>query len=193
MAMNMGINGVNNWVTEICGIEKTSAWQFNITAEDADICNRWMELAAFLPMVRIKGSFSENLVSTNAAYGNFTDFTRAMHQRLPFTRYIYSQMFSANYTGGSVVYPLYFDFPTDKQALDNIEQTFMLGDSVKVSPILDSNPDSSATFSSYFPAGVWRDLNDFTVSVKSTGSYFKLPRTPGKTQHHLKAGKVLPL
>lgn len=95
-----------------------------------------------------------------------------MNQRLPFTRYIYSQMFSANYTGGTVVYPLFFDNPTDDESLNNIEQTFMLGDSLKISPVLDSKakPTSgNAThFKSYFPEGVWRDIFDYSSFINST-------------------------
>lgn len=46
MAMSAGINGINNWVTEVCGVEGSDP-------SDAELCTRWMELAAFLPMVRI--------------------------------------------------------------------------------------------------------------------------------------------
>jgi alpha-glucosidase (family GH31 glycosyl hydrolase) len=46
-------------------------------------------------------------------------------------------MFSANYTGGTVVYPLIFDYPADDEAFKNIESTFMLGDALKISPVLD--------------------------------------------------------
>ena len=63
-------------------------------------------------------------------------FVSSMTQRGPFTRYIYSQMFAKNYTGGQLVYPLLYDYPEDDTCLDNIESTYMLGDSIKVSPVL---------------------------------------------------------
>jgi len=52
-------------------------------------------------------------------------------------------MFACNYTGGSLVYPLYFDYSDDENALLNIEQTFMLGDALKISPVLSADSSQS--------------------------------------------------
>jgi alpha-glucosidase (family GH31 glycosyl hydrolase) len=41
--------------------------------------------------------------------------------------------------GGALVKPLFFDYPTDDEAFENIDNTFMLGDALKVSPVLDKN------------------------------------------------------
>lgn len=61
--MSAGINGINNWVTEICGIE---SFQNRILTDDQiEICTRWAEIAAYLPMVRIKGDLSEYIVYNN--------------------------------------------------------------------------------------------------------------------------------
>ena len=70
-------------------------------------------------------------------------------------------MFAANYTGGQLVYPLLYDFPEDDECLKNIENTYMLGDAIKVSPRIDPAQEDNnlTTFKSYFPKGVWRDLN----------------------------------
>jgi alpha-glucosidase (family GH31 glycosyl hydrolase) len=38
--------------------------------------------------------------------------------------------------GGAVVRPLFFDYPNDDNTFNNVESTYMLGDSIKVSPIL---------------------------------------------------------
>lgn len=108
-------------------------------------------------------------------------------------------MFAANHTGGSLVYPLIFDNPADDEAFNNIEHTFMLGDALKISPVLDSssNPSSgnSTHFKSYFPAaaGIWRDIYNFSNSIDSQGQYFDLERKSGQTKVHLKPGKVVPL
>ena len=73
-------------------------------------------------------------------------------------------MFAVNYTGGQLVYPLLYDFPEDDEALNNIEDTYMLGDSMKVSPRINPKNENNnmTTFKSYFPLGVWRDLNNWT-------------------------------
>ena len=67
MSMSAGINGMNNWVTEICGVEN---FQGVLTDEQLEICTRWAELAAYLPMIRIKGDLSEYLVNYNQSAAN---------------------------------------------------------------------------------------------------------------------------
>jgi alpha-glucosidase (family GH31 glycosyl hydrolase) len=51
--------------------------------------------------------------------------------------------------GGSLVYPLFFDFPNDDASFDNADSTFMIGDSIKVSPVLESGVTDE--YEAYFP------------------------------------------
>jgi len=51
------------------------------------------------------------------------------------------------------------------------------------------------TFTSYFPKGVWADLNNWTngfVNASEGGAYFNLTKRDGMTSIHLKAGKIIP-
>jgi alpha-glucosidase (family GH31 glycosyl hydrolase) len=73
------------------------------------------------------------------------------------------------FNGGSIVYPLFFDYPEDDNCFSKIEDTYMLGDALKVSPVLD--PNVPTTFQSYFPAGNWADINSFISIVNSEGAY----------------------
>ena len=84
--------------------------------------------------------------------------TAAIKQRFSFTRYIYSQMYLVHREGGSLVKPLFFDYPYDDECFVDTEQSFFLGDSVKVSPVLTAN---ATNYSVYFPAGTWADLGNF--------------------------------
>jgi len=100
-------------------------------------------------------------------------------------------MFYANYTGGAVTYPLFFDFPEDDETFNNVESTYMLGDSIKVSPVLEYNEE--ITFKSYFPEGDWMDLNNFTNRIIATqGGYFDLDKLEGQANLHLAPGKLIP-
>ena len=45
-------------------------------------------------------------------------------------------MYLSYRVGGSVVKPMFFDYPQDDKCFTDIEHTYMLGDSIKVSPIL---------------------------------------------------------
>jgi len=82
-------------------------------------------------------------------------------------------MFAANYTGGSVTYPMFFDSPDDNETFNNIEATYMLGDALKISPVLMSNATSNETHSSYFPQGIWRDVFNYSnvVNMSEGGGY----------------------
>lgn len=86
MAMMMGLNGFNHWVTDVCGIDMGATQMLNQT--EIEICARWMEVSAFLPMVNVKSRLLD-LVET-APTTTYYGFLDAMAQRGPFTRYIYS-------------------------------------------------------------------------------------------------------
>jgi len=49
-------------------------------------------------------------------------------------------MYMTHTNGGSLSHPLFFDFPADDGSFSDaaISQTFMLGDAVKVSPVLSN-------------------------------------------------------
>jgi alpha-glucosidase (family GH31 glycosyl hydrolase) len=48
-------------------------------------------------------------------------------------------MYSVFREGGALIRPLFFDYPTDDKTFDNVDNTFMLGNALKVSPVLDKN------------------------------------------------------
>lgn len=177
-AMTMSLNGINHWVTDVCGVDMNEKRRLNATEEE--ICLRWLELSAFLPMVNVKSRLLD--IVLEAPKTNYSSFIKAMEQRGPFTRYIYSQMFAANYTGGQVVYPMLYDYPEDDNCVDNIEYSYMLGEAIKVSPVLEvKNPMSNFTFNAYFPKGFWYDLNDWSsfINASAKGDYFDLLRVEG--------------
>ena len=76
-------------------------------------------------------------------------------------------MYKVYREGGALVYPLYFDYPTDENLLQFLDETYMLGDAIKVSPVLDQG--INATYSVYFPVGAWADLNQQNITINSTG------------------------
>jgi alpha-glucosidase (family GH31 glycosyl hydrolase) len=89
-----------------------------------------------------------------------------------------------------MVYPLFFDYPSDDNCFADIEHTYMLGDSLKVSPVLSAGVKT--TYNAYFPAGKWADMNDFSNILTSTGGYIALNQSYAYTNVHLKEGKIVP-
>lgn len=115
----------------------------------------------------------------------------AIQQKAAYARYTYSQMYKVYREGGSIVRPLFFDFPNDDNCFidDVTDSTFLLGDAIKVSPVLTA---SSVMYDSYFPKGQWADLNNYNVKVNSTGQNVTLNASDTATNVHLKAGKIIP-
>ena len=116
---------------------------------DEELCARWAQTAAFFPLVRNfynstyknwQGQWVATPPSEPYNMQNFNwqyTYSSAINQRLGFTRYIYSQLYSAYRNGGAVMRPLFFDAPNDDAAFEHYQDTYMLGDSIKVSPVLN--------------------------------------------------------
>lgn len=85
-------------------------------------------------------------------------YAGAISDRLKYSRYIYSQMYSAYRMGGSVVRPLFMDYPNDNNSHYYSDSTYMLGDSIKVSPVLTQGKKEGDTFTVWFPQGKWYSL-----------------------------------
>lgn len=85
-------------------------------------------------------------------------------------------MYSSYREGGSLVKPLFFDYPEDDKTYENIDTTFMLGDAIKVSPVLEQGKKETDQYSVYFPKGVWIDLHNPTqvIDASTEGKYVNL-------------------
>lgn len=138
-AYSLSMAGMNNLMVDGCG---------SLGLLDEELCARWMQLAAFMPMFRgyynatYTDSKGNRLPTDPSEYWNFKNqdyqiaYTSAIANRMPYLRYIYSQLYRTYRVGGAIVRPLIFDNPTDTQTYNNVEETYMLGDSIKVSPVL---------------------------------------------------------
>jgi alpha-glucosidase (family GH31 glycosyl hydrolase) len=67
--------------------------------------------------------------------------------------YYYSHFWDIHDNGGSFFKPLFFEFPSDLIAYQEIEYNILLGDALKAS-ILTVEP-TDTKFSYYFPEGIW--------------------------------------
>lgn len=201
--MGLSLYGVGNTMVDSCG---------SLGKMDQELCARWMQLAAFMPMVRNfynetywDAETKTRLNTDPSELSAFTDFdfsfayNSAISNRLPFLRYIYSQLYYAYRYGAAVVKPLFYDYPEDDNAFDQSNykafDTYMLGDSIKVSPVLDQGVKDGDKYKAYFPAGKWYDLNNYTNVVDTTkgGAMVDLTSDFAFTNIHLKAGKIIPI
>lgn len=169
---------------------------------EEDMCARWYQLSAFYPFARnhYTSSDPEETVSPQEPF-NFEDKYKesarlAVLQRYSFLRYFYTRLFEiSKQGGGTLVRPLFFEFPEDEKAYLGYEHTFMVGDALKVTPVLTKADSDREKVESYFPDGSrWISLNDFTSVVEgdSKGVNRTLDAPWEYTIVHQKEGTVIP-
>lgn len=79
--------------------------------------------------------------------------------------------------------------------MTDIERTFIVGDAIKVSPVLENLEQLTDEFSVFFPPGRWVDLDDFSVTsvTKTNGETIKLNASSTTVRKHLMPGAILPV
>lgn len=107
---------------------------------------------------------------------------------------MYTCLFEASTSGRTCIDPLLFHYPEDDEVYTNIEHTFLVGDALKVSPVLSPFVKE---IKSYFPAGGdWVSMQNYTDVVKlndsSKGEWVKLDATLPTVNVHLRPGYMVP-
>lgn len=67
--------------------------------------------------------------------------------------------------GGAYLRPLFFDYPFDENCYEDVESTFMAGDSIMVAPLMEKQNETE--YKRYFPAGKWISLNNYSKIIES--------------------------
>ncbi|XP_037287885.2 lysosomal alpha-glucosidase-like [Rhipicephalus microplus] len=149
------------------------------------LCQRWIEMGAFFPLgldFRMKRSSADTLPMTPAAL-------EAVSMRYSLLPVLYTLFFRVSLSGGTVVRPLFFEFPLDK-ATYTLDEQFMWGSSILFSPILDEGVTSH---SYYLPPDVWFD---FKSGLRKDGSTEMMSRSVTENSTllvHVRGGQVLPV
>ena len=78
----------------------------------------------------------------------------ALINRYCYIRYYYSSFYDIYLDGGSFFKPLFYEYPLDKKAYDDVEVNILLGNGLKLSmetTNLDFTKNPSVTKDFYFP------------------------------------------
>lgn len=161
--MNMNMYGIPQAGADVCG--------FFGEHKDDEMCARWIQLATFYPFARAhqnltwKGGPSDRSEPYLLVEPWLTVARDSMFDRLQYLRHMYTCLFEVSQWGGTCFDPLFYYYPDDDNLFDNIEESFMIGGALKVSPILAPNV---TVYDSYFPAGIWVSLRDFSNIIDTT-------------------------
>jgi len=168
---------------------------FGRSGED-EMCARWIQLATFYPFAR------QHHDDTGGGAPNepwrlrepFQSWARnAIHDRLQYLRHLYTCLFEASKSGQTCFDPLFFHYPYDDSTFMETEHSFIVGDALKVSPVL---APGVKTIRSYFPRGSWVSMKDFgdivTPNASLQGEWLHLKAPTDTVNVHLRPGFLVP-
>jgi alpha-glucosidase len=112
-------------------------------------------------------------------------------------RHLYTCLYEASDEGQTCYDPLFFHYPLLEEAYAEMENTFLVGEAIKVSPVLEPNAE---VIKSYFPNGEWVNLNNYSdiLKVNDPSGGQSVPLTiineasSALVAKHLRPGKLIP-
>ncbi|HEY6251827.1 MAG TPA: TIM-barrel domain-containing protein [Candidatus Angelobacter sp.] len=115
---------------------------------------RWMEFAAFVPIMRVHGNFNEHRQPWVYGSQAEADAKAAIELRYRLMPYMYAYEREAHESGVGMVRPLFWDFPDNTTENAYRTDEWMFGDELLVAPVLS---EGQAQRSIYLPQGEWID------------------------------------
>ena len=155
-----------------------------------ELCARWIELGAFYPFSREHNDLHSKPQELYLWPSVTEAAQKALKMRYQLLPYLYTQFSHAYFEGQTVARALWFNFPTDSTA-HTIEEQFMLGAGILISPVLS---EGSTSVNAYFSCGLWYKFSDLSLDVDaSAGSLWKEIETPlTSTNVHIRGGNIIP-
>lgn len=187
--LKYSISGVLN--SNLFGIPMVGADTCGFSGDTTEeLCARWITLSA------MAYTFSRNHADLNSAPQELYQWEsvaraarKSLDMRLQLLPYIYAQFYRASLNGGTVLRPLFFEFPGVIETW-KISSQLMVGASILVSPVLEGKTDSVSAF---FPEGVWWNPFSRETLVIETPGYRLLNASMEEIPVHFRGGTVLPM
>ncbi|AUP80857.1 glycoside hydrolase family 31 protein [Flavivirga eckloniae] len=191
--LNFCMAGIPYWTTDIGGFFRDGKSLNGSTFKDQykseeykELLTRWFQYGTFCPLFRIHGYVSDTEIWRYGKAFETTarDFINLRYQLMP---YIYSTAWNVTKNNGSMMTPLAYSFPNDKNAWD-IGNQFLFGDNIMVCPVTEYKARNRTV---YLPEGTWFDF--WTNKVISGGKEISADAPLNKLPLYVKAGTILPL
>lgn len=185
--LNMMAAGYPYWTVDAGGFFRPGNAQYTDPAYH-ELLLRWLQLAVFLPLMRVHG-YQSTTEPWHYGAGVEARYRAAIEQRYRLLPYIYSIAAEVTREGSSLLRPLVMDFPDDPLALDQVH-SFMFGPSLHVAPVLAPGVERWKVYLPQKPGG-WYDFR--TGEHRSGGAHYDVAVTPDHIPVHAGAGAILPL
>ncbi|KAK1837146.1 family 31 glycosyl hydrolase [Podospora conica] len=181
-AFQLSLAGVPFFGADACGFNGNT---------DAELCARWMQLAAFFPFYRNHNALGAR-PQEPYVWSSVADATKtAMHIRYILLPYMYTLLALAHKEGGTFMRALAWEFPHEPW-LAGVDKQFLVGPAVMVLPVLEPG---AKTARGVFPGGegtVWYDWYTQTaVPSSEAGEEVSVDAPVGHIPVYLRGGQVV--
>ncbi|KAG7095313.1 hypothetical protein E1B28_006078 [Marasmius oreades] len=157
---------------------------------DEELCNRWMQLSAFMPFYRnhnTKGAISQEPYRWESVTNASRIAIAARYSLLP---YWYTLFANSSIRGTPPVRALFFEFPNEPE-LFGLDTQYMVGRDILITPVLSPNVTS---VDGIFPGRgqvVWRDFFTHQVVQPSSNGNTTLDAPLGHINVHIRDGSAI--
>ena len=107
--------------------------------------------------------------------------------------YLYTLFYLAELNGDTVVRPLFFEFPNDKNSYGpQSESQFLWGSGFMIIPVIE---EGKTKVDAYFPPGRWYpySISENIKPIESKGEVISLDAPVGKVNTAIRGGTVVPI
>ncbi len=177
--LNLGLSGIPYSGSDIGGFKGNPS---------AELYLRWFQMSCFMPFCRTH-SANNTKPRTPWSFGEPTlsiirEFLRLRDRLMP---YFYTLAWEASQSGHPLVRPLFWADSKDSR-LWNVEDAFLLGNSLLVCPIVEEGATSRTVI---LPQGHWYNFWDHTLLAGGTEVNLEAPQD--QIPILVKAGSILPM
>lgn len=191
-ALNTGMSGIPLWTSDAGGFisetsnsEDTRHLYKNDIARHANLYERWVQFAAFCPMMRVHhAGESAPYMFGGVVTDSVAHYVRLRYRLLP---YIYSYAYKTHITGEPIMRPLIFEYPHDKNVYD-LKDEFLFGSELLAAPV---HEEEQCRRQVYLPEGKWYDY-DYGYEYEGGRSY-DIYAPQNRIPVFVKAGAIIPM
>ncbi len=187
-ALNLSMCGIPYWNSDIGGFFSANNFpDGNRDEEYRRLYLRWTEFGTFTGMMRSHGTHTHREIWNFGGPGDFyfDALKKYIDLRYLLLPYIYSEAWNITSAVGTLMRPLFMDWPSDKETL-NIDDQYLFGHSIMVAPVTVDATSRRI----YLPEGEWVDF--WTGCCLSGGVSFNCDAPLDKIPLYVRAGSIIP-
>lgn len=189
-ALNFSLSGIPYWNSDIGGFYTNNHFPGGVkNLAYQELYVRWMQFAVFTGMMRSHGTNTPREIFMFGKRGDwaFDAQEKMINLRYRLLPYIYSTAWEVTSEGGSLMRPLFADFPSDKKLYD-LGDEYLFGKSILVAPVTAEARSRSL----YLPEGIrWIDF--WTGEVQEGGREITREAPVDIIPLYVKAGSIIPV